>query len=88
MTQIPTPEENPKGLHQRYNITKHDGTPIDPNGIYFVLRLDFNGNDLAHIKACRAASLKYVQYIHTGLKLDHPLQQVADELFDLLKETE
>ena len=29
-----------KGLYQKYIIQKADGTPIDPNADYFVLRLD------------------------------------------------
>ena len=29
-----------KGLYNKYTITKTDGTPIDSNADYFVLRLD------------------------------------------------
>ena len=29
-----------KGLYNKYTITKTDGTPVDPNADYFVLRLD------------------------------------------------
>jgi len=29
-----------KGLYNKYIISKADGTPIDPNADYFVLRLD------------------------------------------------
>ena len=28
---IPTQKENPKGLYQRYTISKTDGSPMDPN---------------------------------------------------------
>jgi len=28
------------GLYNKYNITKADGSPMDPNAFYFVLRLD------------------------------------------------
>lgn len=29
-----------KGWHQKYVITKTDGSPVDPDAVYFVLRLD------------------------------------------------
>jgi len=32
--------ENMKGLYNKYIIHKSDGTSIDPNADYFVLRLD------------------------------------------------
>lgn len=58
---IPTKSENPKGLHQRYKITKVDGSPTDPRAVYFVLRLDGFGDDPGHIRACREAALAYVR---------------------------
>jgi len=48
-----TIEERPKyqninskieGLYNKYIITKADGTPVDPNADYFVLRLDTDSN--------------------------------------------
>ena len=27
-------------IYDKYRITKQDGTPTDPNAVYFVLRLD------------------------------------------------
>lgn len=29
-----------KGLFKKYIITKADGSPVDPDAVYFVLRLD------------------------------------------------
>ena len=29
-----------KGYYNKYNVTKKDGTPVDPKAVYFVLRLD------------------------------------------------
>lgn len=58
---IPSREEKPGGLHRRYNITKSDGTPCDPNAVYFVLRLDSGGDDVGHIDACRAAAKTYAR---------------------------
>lgn len=46
---------NPKGLYQRYNITKADGSPVDKEAIYFVLRVDQYGDDPKWTKACREA---------------------------------
>lgn len=28
------------GLFQKYCVTKRDGSPVDPDAVYFVLRLD------------------------------------------------
>jgi len=42
---IPTQEENPKGLHQRYIVSKTNGEPIDEKAEYFILRVDLNGSD-------------------------------------------
>lgn len=78
MGMIPTPQENPKGLHSRYNVTKTDGSPCDPRAVYFVLRLDGFGRDAGHIAACRAAARKYAEEAPPWMK------QVADELNKLL----
>ncbi len=71
---IPTKEENPKGLHQRYIVSKADGTPTGDNVEYFVLRLDKNGKDRNHVNACRKAVLKYADAIE-----DH-LPELANDL--------
>jgi len=67
MTQIKTQEENPKGLHQRYIVSKPSGKPIDPNAEYFVLRVDKNGSDPKHRAACRKAVLSYARAIRDHL---------------------
>ena len=41
-----------KGLYSKYKIEKHDGTPIDDQAEYFVLRLDTD-------RAARVAVLTY-----------------------------
>ena len=60
---IPTEKDNPKGLHQRYHVSKVSGEPIDENAEYFVLRLDSGGDDLRHIEACRCAINTYAVMI-------------------------
>jgi len=60
---IPTREQNPSGLYQRYIVKKVDGSPIDPEAEYFVLRLDCGGSDIHHIAACRAAIHAYADAI-------------------------
>ena len=67
MKKIPTREENPKGLHQRYIVSKTDGESVDDFAEYFVLRLDEGGNDPKHIKACRKAVRKYAKEIKKHL---------------------
>jgi len=59
---IPTKQENPSGLHQKYIIHKEDGSPIALNSEYFVLRLD-SGGDPDHVAACRKAVLVYADEI-------------------------
>jgi hypothetical protein len=63
MNTIPTEQENPKGLHQRYIISKTSGEPVDECAEYFVLRLDKKGDDPIHIAACRQAVLAYAEAI-------------------------
>lgn len=67
MNEIKTQEENPIGLHQRYNISKSNGKPIDTNAEYFVLRVDLNGSDPKHIEACRKAVITYAENIKEHL---------------------
>jgi hypothetical protein len=45
-----------KGLHGKYRIEKTDGTPVDPEAMYFVLRLDTDA-------AARSAAWTYVERI-------------------------
>ncbi len=66
MSRIKSHRDNPGGLHKRYAITKANGTPCDPNALYFVLRLDSGGSDREHIKACRSAAIAYTQAILNG----------------------
>lgn len=87
MSQIPIREASPNGLHQRYRVLKTDGEPVDSDAIYFVLRLDGGGEDLTHLEACREAARKYCEYIFT-LADNHPLRQMADELWVLVNKIE
>ena len=48
-----------RGLYSRYRVTKAFDEPVDPLADYFVLRLDENGSDQAHVGACREAAMKY-----------------------------
>jgi hypothetical protein len=41
-----------KGLYKKYNIAHADGSPVDPNAQYFVLRIDGSGEN---VNACRKA---------------------------------
>lgn len=87
MKDIPTIENNPSGLHQRYTVTKNTGEPVDSFAVYFVLRLDSGGRDWAHIGACRAAARAYVAQIRKEEDAGH-MQQTADELEALLDRLE
>ena len=67
MKKIPTQQENPKGLHQRYIVSKTDGEQVDDFAEYFILRLDKGGDDIKHIKACRKAVKVYAKKIKNHL---------------------
>ena len=79
MSLIQSKDANPRGLHQRYIVTKADGSPIDPKATYFVLRLDSNGTDAGHIAACRCAAKEYAENAPVHLKV------MAKELLDLVE---
>lgn len=70
--------DNPNGLHQRYRVSKADGSPTDPRAVYFVLRLDGFGDDPGHVAACRAAARSYADNAPEWMK------QTADELRKLV----
>lgn len=72
---IPPKENNPDGYHLKYNVTKADGRPVDPNAEYFVLRLD-EGGDPVHVEACRVAILHYADCITPHIP------DLANDLYD------
>lgn len=47
-----------KGLYGKYKIEKADGTPINPQAQYFILRLDTD-------PYARRAVRTYIKYMHT-----------------------
>lgn len=47
------------GLCQNYIVHKADGSPVDPEAEFFVLRLDNKQKDRIHAQACREAILAY-----------------------------
>lgn len=66
-------QDNFRGLYRKYIIAKADGSPMDPNADYFVLRLDTD-------QAARGAARNYANRI-VG---DNPL--FAQELRDRVDE--
>ena len=64
---IPSRQENPNGLHGRYNVTKADGSECDPHAVYFVLRLDGSSD---HVKACRSAARSYAVNAQSQVGVD------------------
>lgn len=84
MKKIPTQAENPHGLHHRYNITHADGSPVDPDAVYFVLRLDKGQKDKAHMVACCHAARAYINSVRSSITADH-LLKVANDLYKLLR---
>jgi hypothetical protein len=86
---IPSMQDNPNGLHQRYRVTKLNGEPTDPMATYFVLRLDHFGRDGQHIAACREAARTYCDYIDDlGDDANPILQSVAKQLRTVVENLE
>lgn len=84
MSAIPPKEANPNGLHQRYNVTKTNGEPVDPLATYFVLRLDSHGRDWQHIQASRHAAREYARLT---VKVPY-LRKMAEDLLALVDNLE
>lgn len=85
---LPEAKDNPNGLHRKYVVSKANGDPINPNAIYFVLRLDGHSEDVFHFDACRFAAKAYVErvgelYDICKSEIDH-LIPVAKELEELI----
>lgn len=76
MSKLPTQQENPKGLYNRYIVEKVSGEPVDERAEYFILRLDEFGDDPIHIEACRKAIITYAKEIYPHLP------QLAMDLID------
>ena len=51
------------GIYGKYTILKADGTPVDPEGMYFVLKL--NSFNPVHAHASQAAALAYANEIES-----------------------
>ena len=62
-----------EGLFNKYKIEKADGSPVDPNAIYFVLRLDTD-------VAAREAAIFYATLIQN--------EQLNDDLINLFNKLE
>ena len=75
---FPTPEQNPEGLNARYCVTKADGS-FDPAAVYFVLRLDLEGDDPEWTKECRFAARTLAFRLLENRNARH-LHRLANEL--------
>lgn len=59
-------KENPTGLYNKYVIGRTDGTQINPENVYFILKLEGEGDPI-HMEACRKSVLKYADEIEPHL---------------------
>ena len=84
MTGVPAAQENQKGFHSRYIVSKANGEPVDPDAIYFVLRVDSGGDDPLHISACQSALSTYAEI---AMRTKH-LKQLGEDLWSMLNELE
>jgi hypothetical protein len=79
---LPTHVQNPQGLHKKYVVSKANGSPSDPDAIYFVLRLDPGCKDDLHVRASRAAARTYAAIVGNG---SSHLNQLGLELFSAVR---
>jgi len=56
-----------EGIINKYQITRTDGKELHPNFEAFVLRLDENGSDKNHLRACKIAVNAYAEAIKDHL---------------------
>jgi hypothetical protein len=61
-----------RGLYGKYRIEKADGSPVDPNAVYFTLRLDSDPHARAAIRAyiesCRGEQPELAKDLEVMLK--------------------
>ena len=58
--------KEPNGLYNKYVISRVDKKDINPDNVYFVLKLEGEG-DAVHMEACRKAVLVYAKEIESHL---------------------
>jgi hypothetical protein len=90
---LPEAKDNPDGLHRKYIVSKANGEPVNPNAIYFVLRLDGLCEDVFHVDACIVAAMAYIERVRDmhaihkhdphGSDLEH-LLPIANDLEKLI----
>jgi len=69
-----------KGLLPKYNVKKANGTPVDPNAKYFVLRYDEGQKDENHRIACIKALSAYADAIEPHIpELAKDLKKIVAE---------
>lgn len=73
-------------LEKKYIITKADGSEVDPEAVYIVLRVDKKAVDQAHARASREAVKAYSRYILRSST--SRLHQLGIDLFSLIRKIE
>lgn len=66
--------ENPYGFHRKYAVSKADGSPVDPNAEYLVLRLDDGCKQSPHFRASRKAAHTYAN------EIEEAMPEVAEDI--------
>lgn len=81
-------KNEPHEFNERYEVTNADGTPTDPDAIYFVLRLDSGCRDPEHLQACRSAARAYIRETTWGDAETSHLETIGSDLKTLLNKLE
>ena len=84
MKRLPSPEENPNGLHSKYDVKKIYGN-TDSAAFYFVLRLDHKQEEVPRqVQASRRAALLYASIVEkTAPKLAAELREAVYGLIEV-----
>jgi len=72
-----------KGLYNKYHLTKSDGTPVDPTGDYFILRLDTDPR--ARVAVELYAKLMLYEITDGQKETNHCNRQFAQDIMDHLQ---
>lgn len=65
-----------RGLYDKYHLTHADGAPVDPEGVYFVLKLNAKDKVMARA-ACKAARCFALHVIAGNPTLGAELDKLA-----------
>ena len=71
-----------------HSTDKVEGSPANPNAVYFVLRLDMTEDYPAHVRACRYAMYEYIAAMRADTHDEGGESHYLDKLQTILETLE